>query len=352
MSLVRLVVASAACLALLGCAGAPEVPRHTESAATTTSPLQDRDARFGLPKDPDSSRTSLSGVWLGGRMSTGDLEQFATWRGARVETVTTYVAYDTWADMKNAWTISTFDGFPGTLVYGLALLPTREKGSLQDVVDGKHDDVWHAVAANLRLHSRQRSIVRIGLEANGTWFPWGATAVTAQTFKDAYRRVAGILRQQLPEVLLGFDITCAVGLKGDADRLAPLTVLYPGDDVVDIVGCDIYDDRSHDVSGGQYQALTRFAKGPGLLDIADFARARGKPMAVPEWGLDAVLGKKDNPDFISAMHRFFVDHPGEVLFENYFNEPGTTLKSSLWDPVNNPESSRVYRSLWRTDETG
>lgn len=307
-----------------------------------TGSLTERTTQFELPKS-DSDRPYLSGVWLGGTFTPEALESFGDYRGSPVETVTTYTSTDTWETMENDWTISVFDQFPGTLVYGMALLPDDD-GTLTEVADGDHDETWRAVAANLVKNGRERSIVRIGFEANGTWFRWGATEETASEYKAAFRRAATIVKDAVPEAVIGFDVGCGVALSGSDDRMAPLTQLYPGDDVVDVIGCDVYDNTHalHDESGGPGHTN----RGPGLEDVRQFAVAHGKLMTIPEWGLDHTYGYGDNPAFIVTVAGFLKDHGSDILFENYFSEPGTALRSSIWNEVQNPSGAETYVSLW------
>ena len=79
----------------------------------------------------------------------------------------------------------------------MPLLPKQEGGSLSEVAAGAHDDTWRAVAALLRKHGRDDASIRIGLEANGDWFPWGIGHLghnDPAQFVAAYRRVAQVLR--------------------------------------------------------------------------------------------------------------------------------------------------------------
>lgn len=293
----------------------------------------------------------LSGVWLGGATDARQARAFGLWRGSAADTLTTYPAYDTWAQLKDSdWHVSAFNRFKGRLAYGLPLLPKVEKASLEEVAAGRRDAVWREVARTLVRHKRGDSFVRIGLEANGTWFPWGATARTAKDFKAAYRRVASVMSSVSPEFVFVFDISCGVALEGaEDDRLASLAQLYPGDDSVDVVGCDHYDSWSAAArTEGEWKDSITPAGGPGLDDVVAFAKEHGKKMAVPEWGLASKLahGAGDNPFFIRKMHDFFVANRDVLAFENYFDEPGTDLGSSLYLKAQNPRSAAVYRELW------
>ena len=323
----------------------------TPSTGTGAAGTRDEGSRASTASS-DPGPPWSSGIWLGGALSDGDLERFGAWRGDPADVVTTYPAYATWEELRTSdWHVDTVAGFPGRLSYGLPLLPERAPGTLRDVADGAHDDVWRSVARTLVAGDRGDSFVRIGLEANGTWFPWGATAATAPDFVAAYRHVATVMAQEAPDLSFVFDISCGAPLRGaEDDRLSALTRLYPGDDVVDVVGCDHYDSfTARATDRAAWEESIRPSTGVGLLDLVDFATEHDKPFAVPEWGLTArsADGSGDNPYFVEQMFAFFREHRDRLAYENYFDEPNPYLGSSLFlTPAQNPESSEVYRELW------
>jgi hypothetical protein len=161
--------------------------------------------------------------------------------------------------------------------------------------------------------------------------------------------VAQLIRARLPRAKLVFDISAGAPLRGQSDRMGPLTELYPGDDVVDVIGVDHYDHYQLIAPNHQrFERALRPDRAAGLQDVVDFARARGKQFAVPEWGLTARNkdGGGDNPYFVYAMYRWFAANADGLAFENYFNEPDAYLGSSIWDQVQNPKASAEYRALW------
>lgn len=299
-----------------------------------------------------SSRSWHSGAWVGGWMNGSRATSWGAWRGTTSDVTPTFPEWDTWGDLANStWHIDTFRGFKGRLVYGLPLLPRNAKpAQLQDVAAGEHDATFRKIARDLKARDRGDAVVRVGWEANGNWMPYSVTAANAKDYRDAYRRVVHVMREQAPELLFSFDINCGTVLDGQESRLDSLTKLYPGDDAADLVGCSVYD---WDVIGGtnehQWESALRPAKSVGLNDIAAFARAHGKGVAISEWGLAAedVDGNGDNPFFIKAMHKYFSDNADVVVLESYFNEGSTKQGSSLWpEAPQNPKAGAEYKRLW------
>jgi hypothetical protein len=301
--------------------------------------------------EPPSGGRWFSGAWAAGaEASTARTEAFGRWRGTPVDAATMYPAIDTWQTIHDSnWHITTYTGFDGALAYGLPLLPSEEGSDFASVVRGEHDWVYRKIAQDLLASDRGRSVVRIGWEANGDWFPWNATADDAEAYVAAYRHVVGVLRSVAPDLVIDFDLACGTSMRGQRDRLDALTLLYPGDDAVDVVGCDFYDwhtTRSSDEAS--WQRSIRPADAVGIADVADFARAHGKGLSYPEWGLASTQeeGVGDNPFFMTKMREFFEANADVLVLESYFSEPDTSLANSLFDPVQHPQAAEVYARLW------
>jgi len=300
---------------------------------------------------PPSQGAWFSGIWAGGGTAgTGRVDSFGAWRGTLVDAATVYPEAAGWQQIHDShWHITTFDGFDGTLTYGLPMLPDKGEGDLGSIVAGTHDWVYKKVARDLVKAKRGRSIVRIGWEANGDWFRWAASADSATQFVAAYRHIAAVLRSVAPDLVIDFDIACGTVLRGQGDRLDALTKLYPGDDVVDLVGCDTYD-WYHTKAFDEQSWLSSLqpADAVGIQDVANFARAHGKGLSVPEWGLASPRegGEGDNPFYLARMRLFFVANSDILVVENYFSEPTTSIANSIWEPDQNPRSSAVYVQLW------
>lgn len=328
----------------------PEVtPVATPTPRSAKPPgLQRARELLGTPR---SGGSWLSGIWAGGDAASGErIEQFGAWRQTPVDAITMYPATKTWETIRTStWHIETFGTTPAILAYGLPLLPDQSGDTLADVAGGKRDEIFRTVATQLLTNGRGNTIVRIGWEANGAWFPWNTTVDTADDYKAAFRRVVGVMKAQAPDLVFDFDIGCGVKLRGQTDRLDALAKLYPGDDVVDLIGCDTYDwHHTVTVDEASWLKTQRPSDSPGIADVADFARAHGKGISYPEWGLasPAEGGKGDNPYFINKMRDFFEANADVLVLESYFSEPTTTLANSIWGPDQNPNSSQEYARRW------
>jgi hypothetical protein len=293
-----------------------------------------------------------SGAWVGNRLNTAGINSFGTWRGRPADVVMTFPKRDSYSAMiSDTWSYRTWNGFPGRLVYSLPMLPKDGAGSLSSIAAGNQDHVWRTIARNLKSAGRGDSIIRIGWEQNIKDWRWYTNASTAGQYKAAFRRVVQVMRAEASGLKFDFVVNCGSDLDGSSDRLAPLKLVYPGDDVVDLVGCDAYDWWAlHVTSDADLGHLLHPKHGPGVQDIVNFARAHGKGASFPEWGLAARQGSNnaggDNPYFISAMHRFFAQNKDVVAYESYFDQPYTSLGSSLQIGGKNPKAAATYVRLW------
>jgi hypothetical protein len=211
-------------------------------------------------------------------------------------------------------------------------IPLTVKGTpLADVAAGSHDAEFEA-AAKAISEAQPEAIIRLGWEMNLGDSAWFAKDHEAD-YINAFRRVVGIFRRYSN----GFKYDWCPGW-GPQQFAADLA--YPGDDVVDTIGLDVYDFR-YDGSP-QERWDTYYLKAPfGLQWQRDFAARHGKRMSYPEWG---VGNFGDNPFFIQQMHDWFVSNAGNIAYAAYFNVDG--LWPTQIDTGKFPKSQKLFRALF------
>ncbi len=304
-------------------------------------------AMYGTPR---SKMAWHSGIWTGSGMSTSRTTAAEKWAGRPFDFVTVYPAYGSWAEMADSgWVTQLMKGYKGNLAYGLPLLPRNRAGQWNDVLSGKYDATFRKIARELRQGGFGDSAIRVGLEANGDWFPWGATAASAPKFRAAFQRVVTIMNKETPALTFWFDTSSGFGLPGQKNRMDALNLLYPGDRYVDGISMDHYDHWELVARNSlQFSKAMKPTKGPGLADAAAFARAHKKGFAVPEWGTSGSsgIGGGDNAYFVQKMFEFFKANRDVLVFEAYFNEPDPYIKNSIFSPVQMPKASVAYRKYF------
>jgi len=172
---------------------------------------------------------------------------------------------------------------------------------------GADDARFRALGALLVKDGFAGAIIDLGREMTGGWYNWseqkcprtepGCYALAWRHAVDAMRSVPGQHFRFLWTVFPG---------------TAAAMQAWPGTGYVDLVGTDVYD-----WYGGPHNTYPHTASGqldhnakwqeiltqPGGLDwLARLSRLTGKPIAIPEWGLDFhSFGGHDDPAFITRM---------------------------------------------------
>ncbi|WP_264047501.1 glycoside hydrolase family 26 protein [Methylobacterium flocculans] len=232
-----------------------------------------------------------------------------------------------WLNAMSSWQdlIWKYGATPATIVLGLPILPRNNAGQFKQANAGAFD-------ANLRKMAEaakpmlDRTVggtvytiyIRPGWEFNGNWMPWFAS--NPADFIAYWRRFVGIFREVDPRFQF---VWCSTLGQMHMDTFAA----YPGDDVVDVICTDVYDE-AWDVQHRTDVALRwkdKFLNGKfGLTAFADFAAKHSKPRAFTEWGLRNLFPPKDyasggdNPYFIEQMAAQFDALGDRLAFQCYF----------------------------------
>lgn len=265
------------------------------------------------------------GVYTGPADVTGHTN-FASSLGVPVPYAVQFLDYrQGWEiDFTTNWLLEPWGNWvsavPGRrLILSVPMLENSDPGvaGLNRGNNGDFDQYFRGLAENMVSKGLGNSIIRLGWESNGNWYAWSAgPGVTA--WKAYYRRIVGVMRA-VPGQSFQFDWNRANGPAGTNLSYADH---YPGDDVVDIISLDAYDAMYQDTTSSP-EVRWNFVlnQAYGLNAFRDFAVARGKPMAIPEWGLwktgNDIGGAGDNPYYIDKMADWFRDN--RPLYQAYFN---------------------------------
>jgi hypothetical protein len=213
-----------------------------------------------------------------------------------------------------------------------------------------------AIGAGLVKAGAGNAVLRLGWEANRVGgFPWAVTG-DGTDYKACFRRWVSTLRSVPGQ---SFTIDWNMGAKGTfpyhVDRM------YPGDDVVDVIGVQQYDrcppSRNEEEWARKASSVNPRAENSpvGIYRWLAYAQSKGKRLSVPEWGVGgprSVCRQPgiDNAFFIQKMHAFFTANAASIAYEGYFNasggrsDAGGTCK--LAPSIYNPNASAMYRALW------
>lgn len=202
---------------------------------------------------------------------------------------------------------------------------------LADVAGGLHDAEFEAAARAIGA-AHPKAIIRLGWEMNISNSGWFAKR-HEDDYIRAFRRVVGIFRRHSRS--FKFDWCPGWGAQD-----MPADAAYPGDDVVDFIGLDVYDFKS---DGSAAERWTNSClKAPfGLEWQRTFAAKHGKLMSYPEWGVGQ---SGDNAFFVQQMHDWFAANQAAIAYAAYFDVDG--LWPTQIDNGQFPESASLFRKLF------
>jgi hypothetical protein len=198
------------------------------------------------------------------------------------------------------------------------LFPASEKGAdwRANGAAGAYARHARALARNLVAAGQGDAIIRLAHEANGTWY-LDSIGTTQRDF-DLWRRFwreTVLAMRSVRRAHFRFDF-CVNAAK----RPIPLERYYPGDDVVDVVGVDAYDTGLPGVAPGRQRWATIYGRPGGIRDVEKFARAHGKTLSLPEWGMGPPGGPKgtagDDPAYVRGI--LSVARRNRVAYQSYF----------------------------------
>ncbi len=235
---------------------------------------------------------------------------------------------DSWSALVNnapsymaAWKSSGL-----TMIWGVPMLPYNSSSSgdtLQQGATGAYNSYFLKLAQDMVAGGEADSIIRIGWEFNGGWFPWAANG-QASAFIGYWQQIVNTMRS-VPGQQFTFEWNPTLGDSG----VGNLAEYYPGSAYVDYIGPDVYDQEwgyygAPGCSGTTCQQdafTTMLTESGGLNWFASFAGQEGKPIVLPEWGLGAIdptdlngtyvneeLGGGDDPTFINDMIGWMTAH--------------------------------------------
>jgi hypothetical protein len=263
--------------------------------------------------------------------SSGKLDQLSVFE-RRVHTrITCALIFDadqpTWMQWEDPWFINTripnqnwmkFAGRGGNqLIISVNLIPDEAAG--QDWRSlGAQGYYWsddRALARNLVASGMSHAIIRLGHEGNGTWGNdnIGTTPQQWSQWKQFWRSTVFAMRS-VPGAHFTFNWCISNGF-----RPIPFADYYPGNDVVNSIGVDVYDlGVPSGTAPGYARWQYQYDRPGGLAAIAAFAKRNHKPLAIPEWGLEptAIGGGGDNPAFVRGIAAFV--RKVKAPFQSYF----------------------------------
>ncbi|MFI5797544.1 glycosyl hydrolase [Streptomyces sp. NPDC051677] len=320
---------------------ASETPQASATPAETPTPVPTATASTLPAKVPPAF-----GAYLDyGARGVARIAQLSAWLGgAELRVAHTYLPGDRWRNIEgppgflDAWAHWRLAKDDRMFVLNVPMMERNEEGVSDTEVRrllrlgaaGEFDHHFRALAERLVALKVPDTVIVLGWEMNGITYTHRC-GPDPEAWKKYWNRIVSTMRS-VPGQKFRFDFTPTRGK--DA---VPWTQCYPGDDTVDIIGMDSYDQPTG-------LSFDEQVKEPyGLQEHVEFARSHGKPISYPEWGL---FRNGDNAEYMRRMLAWMDEH------KPLYNTLTDYCPHGVWQCRQNPRSSEVYRSLLsgRTDE--
>jgi Glycosyl hydrolase family 26 len=215
--------------------------------------------------------------------------------------------YNTWiaADPTGRQIIITQDLIPDNMA--------ADSNWTAECAAGSYDTYATQLATNLVKTGFGYSVIRLGVEMNGTWNAGslGTTRAEWKQWGECFAQEVQAMRA-VPQSHLLFDWNVNANY-----RDIPLADFYPGNAYVNIIGIDAYDFSGISLppvgSSGRWEVLA--SEPEGLNAVEAFAAAQGKPFSIPEWGTVSTQG--DDADYVTNMGALVARN--DVAFQSWFD---------------------------------
>lgn len=159
----------------------------------------------------------------------------------------------------------------------------------QILPEGKYNEMYNAFLDMIAEYANNVDgtiLFRPFHENTGSWFWWGAAFCDAATYKSVWKYTVEYLRDEKGV----HNFLYVYGPGSEANDVDEYGERYPGDDYVDMVGFDIYNDNPTETNESTW--FVDFKK--ALKIVEDFGTAHGKLIAVTETGIRNEAQKGDN----------------------------------------------------------
>ncbi|MEV2212713.1 glycosyl hydrolase [Streptomyces sp. NPDC050997] len=304
----------------------PQPAPPTSSATGPTDPA------------PDEERPAFGAFLDSGSPGVAGMTRLSRWLGgADLRVGHSYLPGDRWSNIEGApdfldgwarWRTAKDDRM---FVLNVPMLERNEEGVsdgevgslLREGAAGHFDHHFRALAERLVALDVPDTVLVLGWEMNGTTYTHRC-GPDPEAWKKYWNNIVTAMRS-VPGQEFRFDFTPSRG-----QDAIPWTECYPGDDTVDIIGMDAYDQPR----GIPFDE--QVTEPYGLQAHVDFAKSHNKPISYPEWGL---FRNGDNTEYMRRMLAWFDEH------KPLYNTLTDYCPHGVWQCPANPGSSRVYQSV-------
>ncbi|MFI6656858.1 glycoside hydrolase family 26 protein [Streptomyces sp. NPDC050523] len=290
-----------------------------------------------FPAGADSERPAFGAFLDSEAVGLARMRKFSSWLGGtELRVGHTYLPGDVWSNIEggngflDSWARWRQAKADRMLVLNVPLMEHNEaevsdtavRRLLRRAAAGAYDEHFRVLAQRLVDLGATDTVLVLGWEMNGTTYTHRC-GPDPEDWKEYWRRIVTVMRS-VPGQKFRFDFAPSRG----RDAI-PWPECYPGDDVVDIVGMDSYD-QPHGISFDE-----QISEPYGLQFHVDFAREHHKPFSYPEWGL---FRNGDDSMYMLRMLAWMDEQ------KPLYNTLTDYCPHGVWQCGGNPRASALYRA--------
>lgn len=201
------------------------------------------------------------------------------------------------------------------------------------------NDAYLVNLAKAFAESRTPIFLRFASEMNGPWVKYSGNA---KLYREKFRLVAEVMKEHAPNVAM---VWCPY-----ATPTTPIKQFYPGNDVVDWIGVNMYSVTYHNQNKNQ---PAKHIHPTEMLDYVYRVYSKYKPIMIGEFGAThfSALENKSTAEFanrsILALYSALPRKYPRVKCINYFNANNLVLdhrKNNNYAVTQNPSVLQTYKS--------
>jgi hypothetical protein len=283
-----------------------------------------------------------------GTTGRAHIPDFETWLGRPLSRALDFVSYgSSWSNLVSSavYVANAWDGSRWRLSISVPMLPADGHSSLSQGATGAYNTYFKQIATTLVGHGLGASIIRLGWEFNGSWYPWAAYRCPT-CFVQFWQQIVTTMRA-VPGAQFKFDWCPDIGY-----QMTAADKVYPGDAYVDVIGLDVYNQSPDPTMTPQARWSYLMNQNFGLKWQAAFAGGHHKYLSFPEWATGVWTGKPgigggDDPYFIQQMHDWMKSQ-WNFSYHNYFDVNGSYKGKISTDQY--PNAGALFRTLFLPEQ--
>lgn len=271
------------------------------------------------------------------------LKEFSGWFGRQPDFVLDFFDSASWMSMLDdaRWTVNCWAREDKTVVFSIPMLP-KGGATLAQGAAGNFDDKFRELAELLVANGYGEAIIRLGWEFNGGWYPWAAKQ-DPDNWVKYWQRIVTTMRA-VEGTSFRFDWCSAQG-----HQQIPADRVYPGDEYVDIIGRDTYNQTwATNVFTPEQRWNDLLTQSYGLNWLREFAQQHNKPISMPEWATGTRPdghGGGDDGYFITRMAQWLEQN--NVVYHAYWDYPAKDYHGRLSDG-SKPVAAAAFLAAFRS----